>query len=681
MKLIISEKDSTAKRISAILSGGKAKVDKINTVAVYSFKYKDADYLAIGLRGHIIKVDFPKEYSNWQQVEPTDLIDAPLVKVISQKNISGALKKVAKDAKEIIIATDFDREGELIGVEALEQANKASGEVPVSRARFSSLTNQEIIQSFENLDKIYYDLAFAGEARQKIDLIWGATLTRFLSLASTRLGKSFLSVGRVQSPTLSLIVNKEKERQAFVPTSYWQIKADFETETKEKIEASHKADRFLVKEEADKAFGLMAQESKVLSINATRKFLQPPAPFNTTAFFTAASALGINPAAAMNVAEGLYMQGLISYPRVDNTVYPETMELEPVVQMLGNVPDFKPAVDAILKQKKIEPTRGKKQATDHPPIHPTDIANKEKLTSREWRIYELVARRFLATLAEKAEQESLRIDITSGTEVFIARGQRILTEGWLLSYPYSRKKDAELPQMTEGQKLILINKTMEDKETQPPGRFGQGRLIEEMEKLGLGTKATRHSIIQNLYERGYVHGDPIEPTELGVAVADALQNHAYLITTNAMTAELEKDMDSIAEGSTKQENVVDKSRLMLDNIMQQLKAKKEQVAEGIRAGIKLDQILGTCSNCGKNLRIMRAKKSKKRFVGCTGYPECTNSYPLPQFGSIVSTGETCGECNSPKVKVISKGSRPWILCIDPQCPTKAKPVQAAKEQS
>lgn len=681
MKLIISEKDSTAKRISTILSGGKIKTDKINNVAVYTFKYDGADYKAIGLRGHIIKVDFPKEYSNWQKIEPTDLIDAPLVKVISQKMISGALKKVAVGAKEIVIATDFDREGELIGLEALEEAYKTSGEVPVRRARFSSLTQQEIAHSFSNLDKLYYDLAYAGEARQKIDLIWGATLTRFLSLASTRLGKSFLSVGRVQSPTLSLIVNKEKERQAFVPTKYWQIKAVFDTGENEKIEAGHKTDRFLSNEEATKAFDSMEKESKVLSLNATRKFLNPPAPFNTTAFFTAASTLGINPAAAMNIAEGLYMQGYISYPRVDNTVYPETMDHTALLETLREVPDFKPAVDQIMKQEKIVPTKGKKKATDHPPMHPTEAADKEKLTSREWRIYELVARRYLATLSEKAEQESLRVDIVSGSEVFIARGQRILTEGWLLSYPYSRKKDAELPKLSEGQNLILEDKTLEDKETQPPGRFGQGRLIEEMEKLGLGTKATRHSIIQNLYERGYVHGDPIEPTELGIAVSEALQQHAYLITTNEMTSELEKDMDSIAEGSTKQENVVDKSRLMLGNIMQQLKAKKEQVAEGIRAGIKLDQILGTCTNCGKSLRIMRAKKSKKRFVGCTGYPECTNSYPLPQFGSIVSTGETCGECNSPKIKVISKGSRPWILCINPQCPTKEKPAKTAEEQS
>lgn len=681
MRLIISEKDSTAKRISTILSGGKMKTDKISNVAVYSFKHDGADVKAIGLRGHIIKVDFPKEYSNWQKVEPTDLIDAPLAKVVSQKTIASALKKIAADAKDIIIATDFDREGELIGIEALEQAYKTSGEVPVKRARFSSLTQQEISHSFANLDEIYYDLAYAGEARQKIDLIWGATLTRFLSLASTRLGKSFLSVGRVQSPTLSLIVNKEKERQAFVPTPYWQIKAEFETDEKEKIEASHKTDRFLSGDEANKAFNSAEKESKVISVTATRKFLNPPAPFNTTAFFTAASALGVNPAAAMNVAEGLYMQGYISYPRVDNTVYPETMDHMDILEKFREVPDFKPAIEQILKQDKIVPTSGKKKATDHPPLHPTEIADKQKLTSREWKIYELVVRRYLATLAVKAEQESLRIDIASGTELFIARGQRILSEGWLLSYPYSRKKDAELPELSEGQKLTLTDKVLEDKETQPPGRYGQGRLIEEMEKLGLGTKATRHSIIQNLYERGYVHGDPIEPTELGIAVADALQQHAYLITTNEMTSELEKDMDSIAEGSTKQDKVVDKSRLMLGNIMQQLQAKKEQVAEGIRAGIKLDQILGTCPNCGKNLRIMRAKKSKKRFVGCSGYPECTNSYPLPQFGSIVSTGETCSECNSPKIKVISKGSRPWVLCISPECPTKAKPAKTAEEKS
>jgi len=286
-------------------------------------------------------------------------------------------------------------------------------------------------------------------------------------------------------------------------------------------------------------------------------------------------------------------------------------------------------------------------------------------------------------LADEAVMESNRVDLELSGEPFFARGNRVVTPGWLDFYPYSRQKDSELPLLHKGDECLLVDKQLEAKETQPPSRYGQGTLIELMEKHNLGTKATRHAIIQNLYDRGYVHGNPIEPTEMGLKIAEALQEFAPRIASPEMTAELEKDMDLISERDLSKEQVVAISRDLLRQAYASLEQNREQVAAKIYEGITDDRILGECPKCGKNrLRIIRSKTTKKRFVGCEGYPECAQTYPLPQRGDVIGTGEVCPQCGSPKEKVLG-GRRPGVHCLDPESPTTAeykekKAARAAK---
>lgn len=674
--LIVSEKNIAAKKIAQLLGNGKVEAGKSGSVDIYRFRLNGDEMVSVGLKGHILKVDFPTEYSNWQEVDPIKLIDAKILKVPTQKALITALKKQAKEVDEVIIATDFDREGELIGSDAANEIKSVRPDMPVRRARFSALTKGEVDRAFSELDDLSLSLAHAGEARQDIDLIWGATLTRFLSLASTRLGRQFLSVGRVQSPTLCLVVARERERQAFVIETYWQLKGRFESAGAQ-FEAGHKTERFSDKKEVDAAVARLGDEGRVAAVKKTPRKTEPPAPFNTTGFLAAASNLGISPANAMRIAEGLYMEGLISYPRVDNTVYPESLPLREILTTLSGAEEIGPLAAEINAQETLKPTRGKKFATDHPPIHPTGAATKARLEGSEWRVYELVARRFLATLAQTSTSESMRIDIDVSGEPFFVRGSRTVSEGWLRYYPYGKKKDEILPDLAEGDSLTLLESTVEEKETQPPARFSQGALIQKMEELGLGTKATRHAIIQNLTERSYMHSDPIVPTELGMAVADSLSKHAPTIASPDMTAELDSDMDGIAEGKKSHEDVVNRSREMLSQVMLSLVANKEAVGSEIRGGINESRMVGKCirPDCGGELRIIRSKKTKKRFVGCSNFDKdgekgCDKSYPLPQFGDVIPLGTVCDQCGTPKIKVVSKGKRPWELCIDPNCATK-----------
>jgi DNA topoisomerase I len=681
MKLIITEKNTTARRISTILSDGKAKPLDKSRNPVYSFNVNGDEVHCIGLKGHILKVDFPAQYQQWQDVEPRELIHADIIKVPTNKTLIKTVQVEAKKADEVIIATDFDREGELIGVDAINKIREVRPDIPVRRARFSALTPVEIKRVFADLDEPYYDLASAGEARQDIDLIWGASLTRFISLASTRLGKNFLSVGRVQSPTLALIVDREKERKAFVSTPFWTLKIDC-TKGAETFQAVHARERFQAEGEAEEARSRLEEKASVKEVKTTERKVKPPPPFNTTGLLTAAASLGFTAARAMSIAENLYMNGYISYPRVDNTVYPPSLDLRGILSELSSDREFAELCAPLLAKDKLTPTRGKKQTTDHPPIHPTAAAPRGRLSAQEWKIYELVVRRFMATLADEAVVLSVRADLDCGPEPFVARGSRMADEGWYRYYPYGRKKEVILPHLENGD-VVRVDGPAELKkgETQPPARYNQGKLIEKMEEMGLGTKSTRHSIIEGLYERGYIYGDPITPSETGIAVTEALRKYAGVISSPDMTAALERDMDAIAEGAETQAEVVDKSRDMLSEVMHLLEKSKEEVAAEIRNGIKEDRILGTCPDCGSNLRIVKAKKSKKRFVGCSGYPECTTTYPLPQSGSIMPSGEVCPDCNSPKVRVLNKGRRPWIFCLDPDCVTKKKAKPKTGEAS
>ena len=690
MKLIVTEKDTAAKKIAAILGGSGVEKDSFYKIPIYRFKNSldgDGDYACIGLKGHILQLEYPEEYSDWRKVEPRELIDAELIKAPSAKSVVKALKKMAKEADHIIIATDFDREGELIGLEALKQAVEANPELEkdVLRARYSALTKDEVTRAFSELSGLSFPLAYAGEARQDIDLIWGATLTRFMSLATSRLGNQFLSVGRVQSPTLALVVERELERRAFKPEPYWQVFADLDS-SEGTFNARHKTSRFKVLEEADTALAnaKAADSGRVTGVKSTRKKIKPPPPFNTTAYTKAATAMGLSAARAIRLAEDLYLGGYISYPRTDNTVYPPSLDLNEILTELTNSSELGPAARELLAKDQLTPTRGKKQTTDHPPIYPVGVPGPGDLKDdAHWKIWFLVARRFLATLGDEAVSESNRLDLSIGDEPFVVSGSRIVKEGWLAWYPYSRSKDDEVPRLEEGAGVDVVKVYREDKETQPPGRYGQGRLIELMEQNGLGTKATRHSIIQNLYDRGYTRNTPIEPTETGIAMVRALNDYASLIAKPEMTAELEKEMSSIADGDLTKQQVVDRSRELLHSAYESLEDNKEALAEVIVKGIQEDKVMGPCPKCGQSLRVIRSKKTKKRFVGCEGYPDCSTTYPLPQRGTVMSMGKQCPECETPMVKVIVPRRRPWKLCLDPDCPTKEeyKKKKASKRKA
>ncbi len=667
MHLIIAEKHIAAKRIAAILAPKKPKKVRVSGVDTYEYGTDADKTISMGLSGHIVGVDFPKTYNNWQKVDARLLIDAEIISTPTHVKIVSALKKLGKNATKITIATDYDREGELIGAEALEIIKKINPDVPFDRVHYSAITPKAINDAFSNPTTVDFNLADAGHSRQVIDLIWGAALTRYVSISAGRLGRMFLSVGRVQSPTLALIVDREKERDAFIPEPYWEIFATLSDQNKETFLTQHKTKRFLDKNEADSVLAKIgnAKNATVSSVVKSKKTDKVPTPFNTTEFITAASTIGFSPANAMRIAESLYTAGFISYPRTDNTVYPESVDMRTHIELFKVGGAFKQYAEQLLKKTELVPTRGKKETTDHPPIFPASLAKQSELKEDEWKVYELIVRRFFATFADQAEWETMRVKFDINDEEFKVSGARLIVPGWRWYYPYNVPEDRLLPVLQEGDKLSVDKTEIVDKETNPLSRYGQGRLIRIMEELGLGTKATRHDIISKLYSRAYVHGNPLQPTKTAYAVVEALEEYAATITKPDMTSKLEEDMDRIAEGNIKEDDVVQESREMLDSVFEDLEKNKEDISESLRTGLREDKVVGTCQKCGSQLMVRRSKRGS-RFIGCEGYPDCNFSLPLPKSGQVIVTDKLCEEHGLYHIRIITPGRRPWNLGC-PQC--------------
>ena len=656
MHLVVTEKDLAAKRIADILSDGAASPTKVASANAYRFN----GTVVLGLRGHIVKLDFPDEYRDWK-VDLHDLVRADIVTIPTHKTIVAGLKRAAKDADRVTIATDYDTEGELIGLEACTII-KSIKDVEVDRVRFSAMTPMEVKRAFRSPTKIDLNLARSGEARQAVDLIWGAALTRFISTAAKRLGNQFLSAGRVQSPTLALIVDREREIAQFESEPYWEVFIDLSTDG-ESFHAKHQTDRFRDKATVIAACQNIGESVTVITFTEAERVDAPPPPFNTTEFIAAASALGISASRAMDTAERLYTAGWISYPRTDNTIYPNELDLRLTVNMFRSGPFAKNA-RLLLQQQRLVATRGKKQTTDHPPIYPTMRATPSDLDPQHWKIYELVVRRFFATLSASARWRTKKVKLESNGELFKATGLELAYQGWRYHYPYAQTQERYLPDLRKGAVLTITDKQMVEKETQPPQRWGQGKLIKKMEELGLGTKSTRHEIITKLAQRGYVDVSPLRPTGIACSVTQSLERYAPTITKPEMTRLLEEEMEKITAGALSKEFVVDNSRELLDSVLNTLDERYQEISKSLQTGLRGDATIGTCPQCTSDLVVRRSKRGG-RFVGCSGYPNCTFGLPLPKSGRLRVTARKCKQHDMRLIKV-QTGKKVWDLGC-PQC--------------
>ena len=330
----------------------------------------------------------------------------------------------------------------------------------------------------------------------------------------------------------------------------------------------------------------------------------------------------------------------------------------------------------LLAKDKLEPHNGKKTDPAHPALYPTGILPKS-LEARQGKVYDLVVKRFFATFGEPAVRETVVAKLDVNKEIFVARGTRTVAPNWHVLYaPYVRLEEEELPAMKQGESLGIKKIELHAEQTKPPKRYTPASLIRELEKLGLGTKATRAEIVETLQRRNYVTGEAITVTQLGMETIIILEKYSPKILDQELTKRFEEDMESIREGKKHQPEILKEAREILTELLAEFKTKEAQVGQELLKTFSETKAamttVGACHACKDGALQLRMGKFG-RFIACSKYPDCKTTFKLPAGGGVVVTADVCKECQFPMVKMIRKAKKPQELCINLDCTSKKIP--------
>lgn len=673
-----AEKNKAAAQIASILGDGEVEKITVEGLPAYEFKWKGEEWLVMGLSGHIMNYDFPEQYNKWSEVNPGVLLGVDPQKLVTRADYATAVKNLAKRANKIVLACDYDREGENIGFEAKTLAEEVTN-VPVARARFSSLSPKEVRNAFESLIDPDYNMAMAAEARQILDLKMGAAFTRFVTLSVRERArtKDILSIGPCQTPTCGFVYEREKTIRSFQAKDFWKITAIFSAEGGE-FEGIHRAGNIHDKEKAAEIFKRLkgAKEGLVAKKTVKEAKTSPPNPLNTTEFLKRASKfLGISPELALEVAEQLYLAGFTSYPRTETNKYADDFDFKSLVFDFARQKEYKPFAESILITQ-IVPKNGEKDAHDHPPIHPIRAASRGEISSavnipQAPEVYDLIARHFLANLMPAAVFEKTHLHMLVHEEPFDSSGTVLKDSGWLEAYPFENKKDKLLPFVEESQKVGIKKLSNTKSKTSPPKKLTEAELLTLMDKNGIGTKATAPTHIETNKKRGYFEtkGKTVSILDTGFTLMEGLSLTVPILVRPDIRAKIEALIQEVEDGKKEFEAALDEGTILIREMYAQLEANKKELTSSIAGTIKDEAALedkknyiGTCKACGHVLRIVQTDSG--RFVGCTGYPDCRNSYPLPKAGAL--TVLRSKECKKEGAAVLKVGNKyNWAVGIGP----------------
>jgi DNA topoisomerase-1 len=695
--LIVAEKPTAAERIARALDEkGKPKAYRERGVP-YFVAERNRKIVVVPALGHLYTVTqgdggksrYPVFDFKWVPRHAAEK-DAQRIKAWIE-----IISKLALDADVFIDACDYDVEGSLIGYSIL---NYACGRADVAkRMKYSTLTKAELERAYEHLlPRLDFSLIEAGKARHEVDWLYGINLSRALSSAVKRASGRYatLSTGRVQGPTLRFLVLRENSIACFVPTPYWTIKAQVEIQGK-LYEAEYEKEKVESRVEGDIVVEACRGKIGEIARIEERTFRQePPVPFDLgTLQGEAYRVFGCNPRRTSYLAERLYLDALISYPRTSSQKLPPTINHRTILTGLQRESTYKELASELLGFGILRPKEGRKEDPAHSAVYPTGNLPERRLDASERKLWDLIVKRYLSVFDEPAVKQSMKAKIDINGYVFFLRGLKVLREGWMRFYkPYVRFNEILLPRIKEGEKVKVGEVICEDRFTKPPPRYNPSSLLKKMEKEKIGTKATRADIIQTLYNRKYIAEESIRVTELGYGVTKTLQKHASTIISVKLTRELEEKMQRIQNNEEERENVLAEAISRLKPVLEELKNKEQTIGQALKEALgqanRQERIVGDCPNCktGK-LMIIYSRKTGKRFIGCTNYfkSNCKTSSPIPQQGMVKPMGRTCNSCGWPVVVVYRKGKKPWRLCLNTACPKKRRrkrfEMQAMQQRS
>ena len=681
--LIVTEKPDAANRIATALDArGKPKKSIQNGVPYYE-AYRSGNIVVVPALGHLYTITSKQKKRNYP------VFDYHWVPRYQAEKKAGRIRvwlkvisDLAKEAEMFVDGCDFDIEGSIIGYTILKYACGEKQDT-AKRMKYSTLTDEELQTAYDNLlPHLDFALVEAGLTRHEVDWLYGINLSRALTeAAKTASGQySTLSTGRVQGPTLRFLEEREKDIQSFVPTPYWKLTAKISIDNKiYAVEYEHPLETLAEAKAIQNA--AKTKTGTVSSVEVHESEVQPPVPFDLGTLQREVYKLfHYTPIRTSAILQRLYLDALISYPRTSSQKLPSAIGYKDILKKLQKTPAYTKQASELLAKPSLKPNEGKKIDPAHPAIYPTGNLAQKPLDAASRNVFDLVVKRFLAVFAEPAVRQNVNITISLNDYRFCLSLARTLMEGWFRFYrPYVRIKEDTFPPLMEGQTVDVSQLSVKKHYTKPPLRYNPRSLLLEMEKKEIGTKATRASIIQTLHDRKYLNGvDQLAVSDLGFGVIGVLERYCPVVVSPEMTRMLEGKMEDIQQCKENKQSVLTDAVETLKQVTTELKAKEatigSQLSEALKQSWLNDRAIGTCPKCGCNqLIILRSKKSGKRFVGCTGFFEgkCNMAYPLPQKGTIKPLGSACKICDAPVVATYMRGKKPWRLCLNPQCNSKA----------
>lgn len=667
--LVLAEKPSVGREIARVLGCNKNGNGYL----------EGGNYIVTWALGHLVTLADPNVYD--KRYEKWDLQDLPMLpqnmKLVvipeSRKQfqiVSGLMKR--GDINELVIATDAGREGELVARWIMQ---KAGWKGKAKRLWISSQTDKAIRDGFANLQPAgHYDSLFrSAQARSEADWLVGLNVTRALTCKYN----AQLSAGRVQTPTLSLIVRREEEIRKFTPREFWGIMAKLSGFTATWRDGGKNASTF----DREKAEGIVkkitGKQAVLTKVEKNRKFVPPPAAYDLTELQRDANKkYAYSAKETLSLMQSLYERHkLLTYPRTDSRyISDDVVPTLPDRLRSCMVDEYKALAQSVYRNKPLQTKYlvNNKKVTDHHAIIPTEEQpDLYALSGPEKNIYDLVVRRFLAVLLPPTEYEEIKLTMTIDGETFTARGKRMLEQGWRAAYDRSFSMDEEesdeqdqaLPALTQGQKLTVESVALKSGKTSPPARYTEATLLSAMEHpaglvgdkalskileetSGLGTPATRADIIEKLFSTFYVErrGKELVPTSKGIQLIDLVPEE---LRSAEMTARWEDQLSAIAKGKASDRDFVADMRKYATELVTQVKASDQTYRHD-------NQTRTPCPDCGKNL--LRVKGKRGEMLVCPDR-ECGYRRSLTQ-----TTNARCPNCHK-KMELRGEGEKQMFACV------------------
>ncbi|ESO91570.1 hypothetical protein LOTGIDRAFT_217319 [Lottia gigantea] len=651
--LMVAEKPSLALSLAKILSNGNMNSRKGSNGACSIHEYRgkfngeNVTFKMTSVCGHVMSCDFVGKYNSWDKVDPAELFNAPIQKKEASANLHMPqfLRREAQGADYLVLWLDCDKEGENICFEVMECTVCVMNRVPsqqVYRARFSAITDTDIKRAMQNLVSPNKNEAQSVDARQELDLRIGCAFTRyqtkFFQGKYGDLDSTLISYGPCQTPTLGFCVERHDKIQSFKPEPYWIMDVQITHPNGKSVKLDWERVRLFDKEIALMFLNMVkdSEEARVVNTTQKEKTKARPIALNTVELLrVASSGLGIGPHHAMQIAERLYTQGYISYPRTETTQYPENFDLKGVLRQQQSSPNWGDYVSKLLSEG-IQKAKKGSDAGDHPPITPMKLAREGDFDHDSWKVYDYITRHFIATLSPDCKYLQTTVHFEIGLEKFTTTGHQLLDPGYTAVMTWQALgNDEDLPKFTKEQTITLDHARLSERQTSPPDYLTEAELISLMEKNGIGTDASIPVHINNICERNYVNiisGRKLKPTPLGIVLVHGYQKIDSDLVLCTMRSSIEQQLNLIAQGKA---NFFDVKQHAIDIFHRKFKYFVENI-NGMDQLFEvsfspLAAIGKPFTRCGKCRRYMKLIPAKPSRLHCAS---CDETFTLPQNGNI-----------------------------------------------